>query len=391
MEELLTQFPTKDANIPEYRSFIYQPERISINSRQYITGVAPTALQFLDSDYYYTFTTTLRSPLLGVKSLELIRASIPNAVPSVPNDEACFYYYRIPADPVTFLPNYAALTAANIHMVRLLPMPPYNPDNYTNPDDYGWNTTFDDYQSIVDALNLAAQNDPNAAALAGFYIANDIEFYYDATRNKIGFRGLNFEQPVAPNEPQFYYLPVGYKDPNLTTFQDAVRAALSDPNGVLFPTNGNYTLNKRLGFLWDGLYTLPATPPIPPAAPSTGWAILASRTAPYPNYNGAWNPLLPNYTAETYADLVNTANIFVYCDIVGGSTQDTNSDERLLAVVPTNASNLGVIFGESKMLVPLTKVSQTISQITITLRTDTGSPFYLPKSAYINLELKFYY
>jgi len=391
MEELIAQFPTKDNQLEaQYRSFIYQPERVSLNSRQSITGTQPVALQFLDSDYYYTFSCELKTPLLGVKSVELIRVSIPNAVPNIPNNEACFYYYKIPADPTTNLPNYAAISPATMHIVRLLPMPPYSPDNYANPNQYGWNATFGDYQSLVDQLNLAAQNDPNAAAIT-FYEANDVEFYYDQQRNRIGFRGLNTKSPAG--DPENYYLPVGYKDPNIAVVQAGIRTALADPVGILFPTNGNNTLNKRLGLQWDGLYQTPVTPPsVPNPDGSIGWQMLAARTAPKPNFTGLpWTDYLPNYTAESFADLVNTANIFIYCDIVGGSTQDTNTDERLLAVVPAQASNLGVIFGESKISCLLTKVSQTIFSMTFTLRTDTGSAFYLPKSAYVNLELKISY
>ena len=388
MEELLSIFPTRENPEANYKSFIYQPERVSLNSRQAITAKQPLATQFLDADYYYQFQCELKSPLLGVKALELIRCSIPNAVPNIPNNEACFYYYRIPADPVTYQPQYNLLTAANIHIVRLLPMPPYSPDAYINPNQYGWNTSFGDYQSLVDQLNLSTQNDPNQDVLVpnGFYIQNDIQFYYDQARNRIGFKGLNAKD-IAGN-PQYYYLPVGYKDPNIAIIQAAIRTILQDPTGILFPTNGNYILNKRLGFLWDGDWGLPT----PPAFPSQGYNILFARTAPKPNFQGLpWNDYYPNYTAESFADLVNTANIYIYCDSVGGSTQDTNSEERLLAVVPAQASNLGVIFGESKLPCSLTKVSQTIFQLNFTLRTDTGSPFYLPKSAYVNLELKFSY
>jgi hypothetical protein len=56
-----------------------------------------------------------------------------------------------------------------------------------------------------------------------------------------------------------------------------------------------------------------------------------------------------------------------------------------------NASNLGIVFGESKIVCPLSKVSENIYQIKITMRTDTAEPFILPTNAYVNLELKLEY
>jgi hypothetical protein len=88
---------------------------------------------------------------------------------------------------------------------------------------------------------------------------------------------------------------------------------------------------------------------------------------------------------------VNTGNIFLYADIVGGSTQDTNTEDRLLAVIPASASSLAVVFGESKIPCELTKTSEDIYNITFTMRDDKGKPFYIPTNAYVNLELKVTY
>lgn len=383
MEQLIEQFPEKIQPI-DYRSFILQPERVSINSRQTLS-IKPVSNQFIDADYYYQFTCRLKNPLMNVKSLELLRATIPNVIPSIPNSEATFYYYRIPADPITFQPNYAALTAAAILFVRLTPSIGYSPDNYIDPSIYGFNKTFTNYQELVDELNKATLNDPLQSTLQplGFYEPGDITFSYDERLNKIVFVGNNALDIAG--QPQYYYLPVGYTDPNLALFQLAITNVLTpQQQPIIFPVNGEYTLNRRLGYLWDGVYPQPLD--------SLSYTILENRTIPKPNYVALpWNDFLPNYTAEGYADLVYTANVFVYCNIVGGSTQDTNTDEQLLAVVPMNTQNLGVNFGESKLSCPLTKISKEIYNISITLRTDTAQPFYLPNNAYVNLEIKFTY
>jgi hypothetical protein len=81
----------------------------------------------------------------------------------------------------------------------------------------------------------------------------------------------------------------------------------------------------------------------------------------------------------------------LYCDVVGGGSQDTNIDERLLAVIPMNTTTLGINFGESKIPCELSKVSGEIYTLNFIMRTDTAKPFQLPVNAYINLELKLNY
>jgi hypothetical protein len=437
MEELISQFPSRDTQLEtKYRSFIYQPERISLNSRQTLQNPTLTSGVQFTEDYYNTFTCELRSPLLRVKSIELLRATIPNAVTSIPNTQTAFYYYRIPTTGAPdYLPDYSQLTPENIRMVRLLSSFVYSPDNYANPAALGFNKTFQDYQDLVNELNKSTQIDPNFmfdtwapataypanttinfngmpyytlngsagtavfntdaawTAINQFFIPGDITFVYDQTLNKIRVQGNNYETPGGL--PQYYYLSVGFADPNLYTFINNIRTKTAE-NGIVlgggglteysFPTNGYYNLNRRLGYLWNGKYDPN------PAPNSTSYAILANHTFPRPDYidGQIWVPLI-YYTAEGYADLVNSANMFLFCDIIGGSTQDTLIDERLIAVLPIATSNLGVAFPENKISCPLTKISENIFQIKFTMRTDTGEPFWLPTNAYVNVELKIEY
>ena len=435
MEEILAQFPETIKVEPSYRSFIYQPERVSINSRQSLKNASLAGVLY-QSNYYFQFESELRSPLLRIKKAELLRATIPNPVTNIPLTQGVFFYYRIPAlnAPDDFAPDYISLRDEPLdylHMVRLLPQTTYSPDDYQEDAfDYAFNRTFQDYEDLVTELNKAAKDDPDfnrgfwmpnteyppksyiidpddpqerlyytaagsegtadfntdgAWVLAGLtpFVKNDITFTYNETLNKIVVQGKNF----ATATPQYYYLPVGYNDPALAQFVEIIQGQIGADK---FPINLPYTLNRRLGYLFSGI-----------DLDLFGFddnvdAVLTQITFPKPNWSVTavppdYQPLLPNYTAEGYPDLVNTANVFVYCDFVGGSTQDNNADERLLAVIPMNASNLGVAFGESKIVCPLTKVSENIYKILITLRTDTGEPFYLPTNAYVNLEIKLTY
>ena len=424
MEELLQQFPGKLTVEPFYRSFIYQPERVSINSRRSLLQSTTQVINY--PDFYYQFQSELKSPLLRIKKMELLRATIPNAVTNIPWSQGIFFYYRIPTLGVPdYVPDYLQLEPQFMHMVRLLPQPAYDPDDYTFSDSLAYNRTFGDYEDLVAELEKATVNDPDfnyddwtpatvypansyvfeagvlwysengSAGTAVFntdgawvanqitpFISGDLTFTFNSRLNKIVVTGNNYYDEDA-EEPQYYYLPVGYADPNLQVFIDE---CVRRTSAQKFPTNLPYTLNRRLGFVWSGVD--------PQLSGDEDLDILEAHTFPAATWNPAaeeYVPLFPNYTAEAYPDLVNTQNVFIYCDFVGGSTQDTNADERLLAVVPMAASNLGVGFGESKISCPLTKVSDAIYRILITLRTDTAEPFYLPTNAYVNLEIKLEY
>jgi hypothetical protein len=334
----------------------------------------------------------LKTPLLRVRSLELLRASIPNAVPSIPNDECFFFYYRVDSEG-GISPNYEQFVPENIYCVYLYPtgfLTP--PTSYVNEEDYGWNTTFSDYESLVSALNNACQNnDIRLNATQTRFIPGDISFSYDPVLNKIKMQGNN----IFSGETQIhFYSPVGWNDPNLLPVIAELKANFDDTENAdelgRIPIEINsegYTLNRRLGFTFNGVGIDDALTP-------QQYAILSTRLLPQTRTNGlpySEANTNPNYTAENYCDLVHTGNVFLYADIAGGSTQDTNVDDRLLAVIPANASSLGVTFGESKIPCELTKTSDNIYSIIFTMRTDKGTPYWLPTNAYVNLELKLRY
>lgn len=383
MEQLLEDLPKLSQPQELYRSFIYQPERVSLNSRQTLS-ITPQSDDDFDSDIYSQFRCDLKSPLLRVKSLELLRASLPNAVASFPNDELFFFYYRVPQGALG-QPDWASFTSGNIYCIQLLPTDFYlPPSSVLNPNSLGWNTTFEDYQALVDMLNNACAN--NSLRLGARFIANDISFRYNPTLNKIEMIGNNMFD--GGGTFQYFYSPVGYNDPNLPAVIAEIKANYAGAPFAIprqINTDG-YTLNRRLGFTFNGIF---GSPPTSPQQENIIW----KRTIPYPDFPIPYAPATTNnaYTAESYCDLVNTANIYLYTDIVGGSTQDTNSEDRLLAVIPGNASSLGVVFGESKIPCELTKTSENIYSIVFSMRDDKGAPFYLPTNAYINLELKVSY
>lgn len=90
-ERLLQLFPDQVVQLKEYTSFVNQPERIQISSQEDINDYDPNTLT-----NYYNFRVRLPRPALNVKSIQLARASIPNAIPNIPDTECTFWYYALP-------------------------------------------------------------------------------------------------------------------------------------------------------------------------------------------------------------------------------------------------------------------------------------------------------
>jgi hypothetical protein len=373
MEELLEQFPKRTQEIAvDYKSFLFQPERVSINSR---ISAQPTISGYLyQTQNFCRFSNNFKTPLFNVKSMDLLRTTMSLPVPSIPNSQTTFFYYRIPiVGGGDYSPDFDALTVANMKMVRLLSTYTYSPSNYTDAQTvtYGFNGIFQDYQSLVDTLNKSCTADPNAATLGSYFVAGDISFYYVEQLQKILFTGNNALD--GNGRPQYYYVPVGFSDPNLATFQATLQAILPFP---LLQFQTGYTLNKRLGFLWNGVDLDDAV----------------SFMYPVPNYvTLPWTNFKNAYYAETYADLVHTQNIFLYCDVMGGSTQDTNLSDNLLAVIPIDKGQLGVQTYQSSMSCPLTKMVKNMYEMTISMKTDTGEDLWIPVSGFVNIEFALTY
>jgi hypothetical protein len=362
IQQLLDQFPDRiDVGNENYKSYIYQPDRVSINSRQ--SGSYVIAKNDQDSETFSQFTVSLEKPLLKVQSLQLLRATIPNPQTSIPNTELIFFYYRIPKS-LDDLPDYTQITAANIRMVRFLP-------DYVLAgaksalNAYAYNILFNDYQSVIPSLAKAVAVDPITFAVGAtnYFIANDLSFGFNEEYSRFTWRGTN---------ASYFYGAIGPDDPNIATFVALLNTATATVNPNLVAPYINLTLNQRLGFSWNGKY-----PPLGSAGFNDFWS--------YRLRDGADADQI--FIGNTYGNLVYTGNIYLYSSISGGSTQDTNSESQLLAVIPNHTGALSVQFIESTLDCLLTKTAQNISQITIVMKTDTAQPLLLPNNALVNIEL----
>ena len=441
LESILEQFEDSvQLNQTEYRSFIFQPERVSLSSNDDIKAFTARQDRALNlaghawAERFSTFRINFKKALRNVKSIQLLSAVIPNAIQNIPDNQVCFFWYKVrpisianfgaynnafsytPGDIVTFLgntfvcrqptvgaqptgvflgpiwiqitlpadatrPNYYDLNPYRMYVVYLFPTFGLPQESLLAANERSFNKTFVDYDDLVTSLNycmtqVGLLGNTNA-------ISNDITFAYDAITNKI---------QMIPRPSQvalgFYYMPAGYDDPNIQLFMN-----LPDTQtffGVNLP--GCYepqiTLNYRLGFTWNGVFPNPFTTP-------NVWGVDFTNSIYWylrpkdPAYIVPWAQNL--LTANSYGDLVNTSCVRLYTDITLGSTEDSGGQAGLLSIIPVNTTNLGVGFYQNNFSNPLTKIVRNITEIGITMLNDQGQPYYLPNSATVLLELALTY
>lgn len=389
--------PSKEA----YRSFYFQPERIQVSSENNRDNTVATVAQ--QEEFFSQFTINLPRPALNVKSLQLVRASIPNVAPNIPDTETTFWYYRVPSAVVNSFGNI--FNPAYLKFVRLLPSwykPELNETNNNNGGNYyAFNRTFESYQDLASELAKACLRDPikDNDPSTTLFVPGDVSITYNETQNKFVLTGNNALLPPVPPAPpvvQFFYIAAGYTDPNVVAAATALQleSRLYDQFGLNITPQQfqpGQTLNLRLGFTWDGTNRV-----LLANGDSAINVVLAMRFRPTPTLIYTlgvpfWNFLATAYTAESYADLVNTNVVNIYADIVSASTVDSLRENNLLAAVPMNASNLGVSFYNPVITNPLTKIQNQIYTIAISMINDKGLPFQLPNSATVSLEFAFTY
>lgn len=417
MESLLDLLP-KQTQISSavYRSSAYQPERVSLNSQDDILS----EIQGTNTQYFSGFTIRLARPCINVKSVQLLRASLPTPVTNLPNTACTFWYFALDDPDET-------PSESNLRFVRLLP-------SWTPPEligyQYGYNRTFTDYNDLVNELNKATINEvldtQGDLPLPGgtTWISGDIEFNYDSTYNKIQFRGTDetkYYLPASYNDivifgtPQRNWIPnFAYAQNALATYNGTVYQALNavtssvippkdlvnwtlydsaartlqlasaSPLGLLGdagegqPFQNGYSLNLRLGWTWNGVIN--------------GNENYKNLIRPVPPYIGiGFDNTTRINTANTYANLVYSNNCYIYLTFIGGSSLDSAGNGNLLAVIPLNTANNAVGFYNNVISNPLTKIPQHISEISVMLKDDEGNDFYLPNSAIVNFELGFTY
>ena len=151
----------------------------------------------------------------------------------------------------------------------------------------------------------------------------------------------------------------------------------------------------RLGFTWDGL-NLKISEIINPSVYFEGdnTPLLLNRLRPIPIYASV-PPLLgvvPGYsssiyTADSYANLVYSSIIALYCTAVGVSSYDTMRDAALLALIPIQCPTLGVVFYQKTLSNTSTRIIKDLYSLTFELRNELDEPYHITNNGVVTLEL----
>ena len=352
---------TPDYNPMLIRSKVNQPDRVFANSSDDTSNTAGSG--------FSEFTARFQTPILGAKRLQLLRTTIPNAVVQIPDYQLCFWYYRLPTATTT-------PTVTYLQNVRLYP------SNWQLTSSKGGtlNRFITGGQDFVNLLNTAAGSystigTGDDADANPYYVAGDITFTWDSVRNQITFKG---------NTGTNYYCAAGYNDPVVITAQNAgtivmynVVGSTSLSNVTIQPQVPGYTLNLRVGY---GM---------------SGQGLVNQGTQGNPLYANITNRAYVNATTvpvDSYPNLVYTGSVYLYADIIPGSSLGSGGQHNLLAVVPVSGPQFAVTNYVAATLTWLSKVSgDTIYDLRINMRDDANQPYVLPDNATVNVELGIHY
>jgi hypothetical protein len=334
-----------------FKSRVNQPSRLFLNSNNDVSNPA--------SFGFNSFSINLQTPVLNPTKLQLLRATIPNAVQNIPNYQLQFWYYRLPTATT-------APTNALLRCVRLYPSDYIPPSGYTN---FTENRYVLDPSELVTLLNAAASTGGDDTSYNPYWTVGDVVFSYSSTSKQISVTGQG---------SGVFYAIAGYNDPLVLAAQAGNGAAgtirLNSFNGsdLIQPTVPQFTLNLRCGYAMSGQSIAPQN--------NTGNPRYANIT------NTAFANAVP-IVADSYPNLVYTGSVYLYSDIVAGSSMGSNNEHNLLAVIPNNVPQLAIINYVAATLTWLNRIPDTIYQINVQMFDDANQPFTLPDSAIVNVEL----
>jgi hypothetical protein len=215
------------------------------------------------------------------------------------------------------------------------------------------------------------------------------------------------------------YLIAGYDDPNTQQMMEIVNidSGLFDFNySVLYGLNdivdippqpyfegSTYTLSRRLGFNWNGVFIWPNQVNQFVYTFGDGSALLYNRLRPIPRYEFLPEELgvipIPNnnpYTATTYiadgfCNLVLTSMIYLYANFIGTSTFSSSNNNNIIGIIPINCNTLGISFISEFLDNPMTKVNNTIQDIQLEFRNEHNQPIYFGNNGIITFSFKILY
>ncbi len=353
-----------------YKSAVYQPDKYSINSKDDSSELVYSDIK---PGFFSTFRINFKSPILNVKSLNLLKTTIPIITTNIPDQELVFWYYRLPLQTP-----YKEPVPPDIEYLKCVRIQPsYYSRDLVNPI-YPINRYYNTYEDLLYDLQLACLNDMNNP----YFESGDISINFDLSSNKFSFTGNNVYDEFG--ELQYFYSYAGYDDENVAVASEILKAVSVNNFGIMGmpgqPYTRGRTLNVRLGMPWSGL--------------TNDYIWYKNHLRPVPDYAENALTLVHEtsiYTAPSYACLVYSQNCNIYCNAASSSSlsSENGGTPNFLMSVPLNTSALGVSYYNNTQRFSLTHVPREIYTIEFTLRTDTNEEFFFPDSENINLEIGF--
>ena len=319
---------TKDLSAAPARPFLNQPDRVFISSQddesQVISGID------VQEQTFSQFTIELTKPLLNVKSIQLVSATIPQGGLSFPDEELLYWYYKgTRGDYLSG--NY--FTRANLHFVRILPSY-YKPElvyNYKATGYSEWvNTTLYGNGDIVtyngnQYISIQAGNsNRNPVTQTAFWTyQNSVELDTRTTfafnRSFTDYNDLNSSlAKITQADPYYNYITNQVKAWSATVQYYTQQIVTSGGNTYYSLQNSN--LNKN-----------PATQPL-------FWQLLAS-TAEMPSFIP--NDISLSYDSNTgkFMMIVTSIGLNYYCS-AGFNDPNIPIQSQLLQFITTTSDFL---------------------------------------------------
>jgi hypothetical protein len=287
-----------------------QPELISISSDN-----AVITTQNATNDAYYSFTCNLIRPAIGVKSIQLLKANIPQATAlSFTNGELLFPYYRIKTQENLANEFYFSEepNIDNLYYVRLLPSY-YPPNIIPNAQLYGFNKTFNNYTELSTELAKACANDLLYTNLTTpHFIPNDVLISYNSDYNKFQFEGNNTTTSWTP--PTYTLNPASIVQENkLVTYQSQEYLSLENSNSVnpaliIYAYTSGQVFYKFNIALYSGSYYTCVVSEVSNILPTNTTYWTPSTYNPAVNYGGTLIGFNVYYNNYWYVSITNATN-----------------------------------------------------------------------------------
>jgi len=340
-----------------------QPDRLSWNSLADPTDQTDAA--------NYRWVVPLDTPLLDVKKIQLVRATIPQVSLQIPDYQLVFWYYRMPVGDPT--PNPAYLRA-----VRLFPSNfPWSSPGALAIGNFQQETMRFLTGGLADLVVLL-----NSAASPGGDTLGMNPYWNGFAAQDVLFAQANGQISWQGRSAGFVYANAGWNDPNVLAAQALRNIVIPLYDGTFRPQPqvAGFTLNQRLGYACSGV----APPPYATAGSNNQFA----------NSNGFPYAVNASVLPDSWPNISGTSVVNLYGNFTGNSGNSTGQSyphKNLLATIPMSLILGNNNFNGIGMKAYLTSVPREIYSIDIELRDDQDQPYVLPDNANVNLELQFIY